>query len=100
MLEPVGDNIMAEFEAVEEKTKGGIYLAPTTQERPSIARVIAIGPGRLMSNGTIHPSSIKVGDRILLGGYGGREKEHDGKVYIFLKEEEILAVIKVKNDNI
>lgn len=93
MLEPVGDNIMAKFEAVEEKTKGGLYLAPAAQERPSVARVIAVGPGRLMTNGTIHPLSIKPGDRILLGGYGGREKKHDGKIYIFLKEEEILAII-------
>lgn len=94
MLEPVGDNIMAEFEAVEEKTKGGLYLAPTAQESPSVAKVIAVGPGRLMSNGTIHPLRIKPGDRILLAGFGGRSKKYDGKTYIFLKEEEILAVIR------
>jgi chaperonin GroES len=94
MLEPVGDNIMAKFLAVEERSKGGLYLAPSAQERPSVAIVIAVGPGRLMSNGDIHPTTIKPGDKILLAGFGGREKKHDGDMYVFLKEEEILAVIK------
>ena len=93
-LEPLCDNILAEFVPMEEKTQGGLYIPTTNQERPNMAIVIKVGPGRLLMSGEIKPLTVKPGDKIMLAGYGGREKKFEGKFYIFLKEEEILAIVK------
>lgn len=91
-LVPLGDRIVAKRVAEQETTKGGIVLPDSAKERPQEAEVMAVGPGRLLDNGTRIPPQVKVGDRIVFTKYGGTELKLQGEEYIILRESDILAV--------
>lgn len=91
-LVPLADRIVAKRVAQQEKTAGGILLPDSAKERPQEAEVTAVGPGRLLDNGTRIPPQVKVGDRIVFNKYGGTELKLDGEEYIILRESDILAV--------
>jgi chaperonin GroES len=95
-LKPLGDRIVVEPLEAEEKTKGGIILPDTAKEKPQEGKVVAIGKGKLDENGKPLPMEIKVGDKILYGKYAGTEITVDGKEYMILKEEDVLAVVDEK----
>lgn len=93
-VQPLGDRILVKALAPEEKTKGGIILPDTAKEKPQEGKVIAIGKGKLLEDGTVKPLEVKVGDIILYGKYSGTEIEHNGENSLILKESEILAIVK------
>jgi chaperonin GroES len=76
----------------EEKTAGGIFLPDTAKKKPQEGRVVAVGPGRVLQDGTRAPMSVKVGDRVIFSKYGGNEVEVDGKEYTILDEDQIYAI--------
>ncbi len=92
MLRPIGDKVVVEVFEEEEKTAGGIYLPDTAKKKPQEGRVVAVGPGRVLQDGTRAPMSVKVGDRVIFSKYGGNEVEVDGKEYIILDEDQIYAI--------
>ena len=92
-LKPLGDRVVVEREEAQSKTAGGIVLPDTAKDKPREGTVIAAGPGRLLDNGQLRPLEVHQGDRILFGSYAGNEIEVDGKEYLILKEEEILAIL-------
>lgn len=92
-LKPLADRVIVERTTPQEKTSGGIVLPDAAKDKPREGTVIAAGPGRLMDNGQIRPLEVHQGDRILFGSYAGNEVEVDGKEYLILKEEEILAIL-------
>ncbi len=92
-LKPLGDRVVVERLAPQEKTSGGIVLPDTAKDKPREGTVIAAGPGRLLDNGQLQPLEVHQGDRILFGSYAGNSVEVDGKEYLIMKEEEILAVL-------
>jgi len=92
MLRPIGDNVLVKPSSKEEKTQGGIILPDTAKEKPQEGEVIAVGPGRLLENGTRVQPEVKVGDRVIFAKYGGTEVKVDDVEYLILKEENILAV--------
>ncbi|MFN3484832.1 MAG: co-chaperone GroES, partial [Planctomycetota bacterium] len=65
----------------------------TAKDKPKQGTVIAVGPGRLLDNGEVKPLEVKKGDRVLFGGFAGTEVKLNGKEYLILSENEILAVI-------
>jgi chaperonin GroES len=77
----------------EEVTKGGIVLPDTAKEKPQQAEVMEVGKGKV-SDGKVIPPEVKKGDRVLFGKYSGTEITVDGKEYLILKEEDILAIVK------
>jgi chaperonin GroES len=77
----------------KDVTKGGIVLPDTAKEKPQEAEVVAVGKGKISDGKTIAPE-VKVGDKILFGKYSGTEITMDGKEYLILKEEDILAILK------
>ena len=77
---------------VEEKTKGGIVLPDTAKDKPQEGEVVAVGPGRILENGTRIPPEVKVGDRVIFSKYSGTEFKMDGEEYLILRESDILAV--------
>ena len=93
-IQPLGDRILVKSLAREEKSPGGIILPDTAQEKPQEGKVVAVGKGRLLENGSIKPMEIKVGDTILFGKYVGSEVNHEDKEFLILREEEILAILK------
>jgi chaperonin GroES len=78
----------------EEVTKGGIVLPDTAKEKPQEGEVIAVGPGRLLDNGTRVSIDLKVGDCILFSKYAGNEVKLDDVEYLIMRESDILGVIE------
>jgi chaperonin GroES len=92
VLRPIGDKVVVEVFEEEEKTAGGIFLPDTAKKKPQEGRVVAVGPGRVLQDGTRAPMSVKVGDRVIFSKYGGNEVEVDGKDYTILDEDQIYAI--------
>ncbi len=95
-LRPLGDRLVVEPLEAEEKTKGGIILPDTAKEKPQEGKVVAAGKGKLDENGKTVAMEVKVGDKILYGKYSGTEITVDGKEYMILREEDVLAVVDEK----
>jgi len=76
-----------------EKTKSGLYLPDAAQEKPQEGKVVAVGSGRTLKNGKVVPLAVKPGDRIIFGKYSGNEIKVDDKEYVFLSEDDILAIV-------
>lgn len=93
-IKPIGDKILIKRLQAEEKTKGGIVLPETAKEKPKEGRVVALGQGRLLDNGTRSPFTVKENDRIIFSSYAGTEIKIDGEEYLILTEEEVLAIVK------
>ena len=94
-IKPLGDRIVVQPLEAEEVTKGGIILPETAKEKPHEGKIIAVGRGKVLDNGQIQALELKVGDRILYGKYSGNEiKTKDGKDYLIMREEDVLAIVK------
>ena len=92
-LKPLGDRIVVKQLEAQEKTKSGIIVPDSAKEKPQEAKVVAVGPGRLLDEGGVKPLEVKSGDRVLYGKYSGSEVTVDGTDYLILKEEEVLAIV-------
>ena len=92
-LKPIGDKVIVQRLGSAERSKGGLYLPDTAQEKPQEGKVIAIGSGKTLKNGKVVPLSVKAGDRVIFGKYSGSEIKVDDKEYVFLTEDEILAIV-------
>ncbi|MBI3320197.1 MAG: co-chaperone GroES [Candidatus Omnitrophica bacterium] len=92
-LKPIGDRVIVQRLGSAEKSKGGLYLPDTAQEKPQEGKVIAVGSGKMLKNGKIVPLSVKPGDKIIFGKYSGSEIKVDEKEYVFLSEDDILAIV-------
>lgn len=94
-IKPLGDRIVVKPLEAENKTKGGIVLPDTAKEKPQEAKVVAVGKGKMLENGTVHAPEVKVGDKVLYGKYSGNEiTTKEGEELLILREEDILAIIK------
>ncbi|MBI4597356.1 MAG: co-chaperone GroES [Candidatus Omnitrophica bacterium] len=92
-LKPIGDRVIVQRLGSAEKTKSGLYLPDSAQEKPQEGKVIAVGSGKTLNTGKVVTPSVKPGDRILFGKYSGSEIKVDDKEYVFLNEDDILAII-------
>ena len=92
-LRPIGDKVIAQRLGSAEKTKSGLYLPDAAQEKPQEGKVIAVGSGRVLKSGKVVPPQVKAGDRIIFGKYSGSEIKVDDKEFVFLSEEDILAIV-------
>ena len=92
MIKPLSDRVLIKMKESEETTKSGIILATTAQEKPQIAEVIEVGPGKII-DGKREEMTVKKGDKVVVSKYGGTEVKYEGEEYIILREEDILAVI-------
>ena len=92
-LRPIGDRVISQRIGSVEKTKSGLYLPDSAQEKPQEGKVIAVGSGKMLKNGKVIPLSVKPGDRIIFGKYSGSEIKVDEKEYVFLNEDDILAIV-------
>ena len=92
-LKPIGDRVIAQRIGSVEKTKSGLYLPDSAQEKPQEGKVVAVGSGHTLKNGKVVPLAVKAGDRIIFGKYSGSEIKVDDKEYVFLNEDDILAIV-------
>ncbi len=90
---PLGDRVVVKRVEEETKTKGGIIIPDTAQEKPQEGEVVAAGPGARDESGKIVPLELKKGDRILFGKWSGTEVKIDGQDLLIMKESDVLGVI-------
>ena len=93
-IRPLHDRVIVKRLEEETKTKGGIIIPDTAKEKPLEGKIIAVGNGRTLENGTVRPLAVKNGDRVLFGKYAGTEVKIDGVEHLLLREEDIVAVIE------
>jgi len=93
-LNPLADWVVAEQEEAVTKTASGLYLPDKAAEKPQIAKVVKIGPGKTGKDGKTIPTTVKPGDRIVYKSYSTTEVKVGDKEYILVKEEDILATVK------
>ncbi len=93
-VRPLGDRILVQRIMEEEKSKGGIIIPDTAKEKPQEGKVVAVGKGRTLEDGTLVPLEVKPGDKILFAKYGGTEVKIDGEEHIILKEEDVLGILE------
>ena len=91
-IRPLHDRVLVKRMGEEEKTKGGIIIPDSAKEKPQQAKVIAVGHGRILENGTVRPLDVKAGDTVLFGKYSGSEVKIDGEEHLILREEDLLGV--------
>ena len=90
---PLHDRVVVRRITPEEKTKGGIIIPDTAQEKPQEGEVIAVGPGGRDENGKLIPIDVKAGDHVLFGKWSGTEIKLDGEELLIMKESDILGVL-------
>lgn len=93
-IQPLRDQVVLEKQAAKEKTKSGIVLPDSVQEKPQTAKVVAVGPGKTLDNGTKVAPEVKVGDIVYYSKFSGTNIDVDGQEYVILSESDILAVVK------
>ena len=90
---PLHDRVVVRRITALEKTKGGIIIPDSAQEKPSEGEVIAVGPGGRDEAGKLIPIDLKTGDRVLFGKWSGTEVKLDGEDLLIMKESDIMGVI-------
>ena len=87
-IKSLADRVLIEPAAAETKTSSGIIIPDTAKEKPQKGTVVAVGAGT-----KDNPITVSVGDSILYGKYAGTELQHEGKDYLIMKENDILAIV-------
>jgi chaperonin GroES len=93
-IRPLQDRILVSRIAEQEKTKGGIIIPDTAKEKPVEGKVLAVGNGKFLEDGSVRKLDVKVGDRVLFNKYGGSEVTIDGEQLLILREEDVLGVVE------
>ena len=87
-IKPLDDRVLVEPAAAETTTSSGIIIPDTAKEKPQKGTVVAVGPGTQEN-----PITVKAGDQVLYGKYAGTELQHEGKDYLIMKENDLLAIV-------
>lgn len=90
-IKPLADRVVIKVLEAEEKTASGIVLPDKAKEKPQEGEVMAVGGGKILENGTRVEMDVKVGDRILFSKYAGTEIKLEGKEYMIMRQDDILA---------
>ena len=90
---PLHDRVVLKRVEEDTKTKGGIIIPETAQEKPMQGEIIAVGPGARDESGKIVALDVKKGDRILFGKWSGTEVKIDGTEYLIMKESDIMGIV-------
>lgn len=94
MIKPLGDRVLLKMVEAEETTKSGIILSSGSQEKPQIAEIIEVGPGKKDENGKVVPLNVKKGDKVITNKYAGTEIKYEGVNYLIVNESDILAKVE------
>ena len=93
-INPLSDRVVVRpLESEAQTTPGGIVLPESAQEKPQLAEVIAVGPGKVGDDNVRVKPEVKIGDLVFHSKYGGTQIKYEGEEYIILREEDILATV-------
>jgi len=90
---PLHDRVVVKRIEADEKTKGGIIIPDSAQEKPSQGQVVAVGPGGRDESGKLIPIDLKVGNKVLFSKWSGTEVKLDGEELLIMKESDIMGVL-------
>lgn len=93
-IRPLADKVLVQRLEAENKTSGGIVLPDTAKEKPQRGKIVAVGKGKVLDDGTVKALQVKKGDMVLFTSYAGTDVKIDGKEYLIMDESSILAVIE------
>ncbi len=93
-LRPLRDKVVVKPSEGEEKTAGGIFLPDSAKKKPQEGKIVAVGTGRVLDDGTVKPLAVSVGDTVLYSKYGGTETTLEGVDYVILDEDQIYAILE------
>ena len=92
-IKPLADRVVLKAVEAEEKTKGGLILTASAQEKPQMAEVVAVGPGGLVDGKEV-VMTLKVGEKVITAKYSGTQVKLDGVEYTIVSQSDILAVVE------
>lgn len=92
-LKPLGDKVLVKRLEAEETTKGGIVLPDTAKEKPKRGKIVAVGSGKLLDDGSRSELQVKKGDQVIFTSYAGTEVKLDGDEYLIMDQSDILAIV-------
>jgi len=92
-LRPLQDRVVVQRLDEETKTAGGIIIPDSHTEKPSQGKIVAVGTGYRLQDGSIRNLDVKIGDTVLFGKYSGTEVKVEGKPVLIMKEDEILGIL-------
>jgi chaperonin GroES len=93
-VRPLHDRILVKRVEEEKKSKGGIIIPDTAKEKPQEGRVVAVGSGKVLEDGTSRALEVGKGDRVLFSKYSGTEVQLDGEEHLIIREEDVLAILE------
>ncbi|MSO69654.1 MAG: co-chaperone GroES [Alphaproteobacteria bacterium] len=93
-IKPLHDRIVVKRIEQDQKTRGGIIIPDSAQEKPQEGEVVAVGSGARDENGKIHPLDVKKGQRVLFGKWSGSEIKLSGEELLIMKESDIMGIIE------
>lgn len=93
-LRPLQDRVVVQRLDEETKTPGGIIIPDSHAEKPSQGKIVAVGTGYRLQDGSVRNLDVKVGDVVLFGKYSGTEVKIEGKPVLIMKEDEILGILQ------
>ena len=93
-LRPLYDRLLVTRTEEQQKTTGGLFIPDTAKEKPMEARVVAVGNGKVLENGSLRKLEIKAGDKVLFNKYSGSDIKIDGTEHLILREDDVLAIIE------
>jgi chaperonin GroES len=92
-FKPLHDRLLLKPILAETKTKAGIIIPDTAQEKPQQGQVVAVGGGKRLEDGRLQPMGVKVGDKVIYGKWSGTEVKLDGVDHVILKEEDLFGIL-------
>ena len=93
-INPLHDRVVVRRLEEERTSAGGIVIPDSATEKPAQGEVVAIGPGKMLDNGQVHPLAVKAGQKVLFGKYSGTEVKLGGKEYVVMREDDIMGIIQ------
>ena len=95
-IRPLHDRVIVKRLEEERTSPGGIVIPDSAAEKPVQGKVLAVGKGKILEDGTVRPLDVKVGDKILFGKYSGTEVKIDGDELVVMREEDVMAIFEAK----
>jgi chaperonin GroES len=95
-IRPLHDRVIVKRLEEERTSPGGIVIPDSAAEKPVQGKVMAVGKGKILEDGTVRPLDVKVGDKILFGKYSGTEVKIDGDELVVMREDDLMAVFEGK----
>ena len=93
-IRPLSDKVLVQRVEAEDKTAGGIVLPDTAKEKPKKGKVVAVGKGKVLDDGTLSKVQVKRGEMVLFASYAGTDVKIDGKEYLIMNESDIMVIIE------